>query len=118
MILWGLSVIASSTISSFGWHIFFKLVLGATQAGYRTLIRFMPCIIVYIVSFYTKEESATRFTLVFGGASVAEVIFELLSNSASRADETMDVTGWQWVFVLEGFLVIFLGIVTLYRPFM
>jgi MFS family permease len=93
-------------LTSYGWYVFFKLILGISQSG------FIACIIVYLVSFYTKEESATRFSYVFVGSSVAEALFELISNSASRADEQMDLSGWQWVFVVEGLVMIFLGIFT------
>ncbi len=77
-------------------------------------IRFVPCIVVYLLSYYTREETATRFAYVISVASVSQSFSELLSDYASQAPSHLGLSGWQWFLLMEGISGIIMGAIVWY----
>lgn len=110
-IAWGVIAAATAATSNTAGYTASRFFLGAAQAG------FLPCIVIYIVSFYTKEESATRFTYVIGLALVMQAFCGLFSHYVSRAEGYIGLAGWQLVYLLDGLFGISIGTLTLlYLP--
>jgi MFS family permease len=61
---WGLIACLSATVDTVGGFIVTKMLLGITQSG------FVACIILYIVYFYTKEESSFRLAAIISVKSI------------------------------------------------
>ncbi len=72
----------------------------------------MPSLLVYIASFFTKEESATRFAIVFSVAAMSQSFSELISDYVSQADHVHGLSGWQWYYIMEGVTGLIMGIAT------
>ncbi|KAJ3368838.1 hypothetical protein HDU91_000261 [Kappamyces sp. JEL0680] len=108
---WGLNVIITAFLDNFLWFVIARMTLGIFQAG------FVPCILVYISSFYTKEETATRLACVFSFAAISQSFSELISDYVSQADHLHGLSGWQWYYITEGLNGLLMGIATLlYLP--
>ena len=83
--------------------------IGVNQLSHYS---FVACILVYIVSFFTREESATRVAYVISVASISQSFSELLSDYISQSPSKLGLSGWQWVYVIEGIIGCVMGIVT------
>ncbi|KAI8930172.1 major facilitator superfamily domain-containing protein [Entophlyctis helioformis] len=105
-VCWG--IITASTAGATNWPGFLvtRLLLGIVQSG------FVPAILVYVVYFYTKEESATRYSFIVSWATAASSISGLFTHYVSRADGQGGIAGWQWTYIMEGLIGIFMGVVT------
>lgn len=105
MVLWGLV----STLTMFvqtPWQFYtLRVLLGATEAG------FFPGIILYLSYWYPANRRAAITSLFFVGVPVAGLIGTPLSGwIMSYFAGYMGLKGWQWMFLLEGLPVIFLGV--------
>nr|KAJ3418563.1 hypothetical protein HK105_008164 [Polyrhizophydium stewartii] len=95
---WGLIAMSAAGITNWAGFLVTRLFLGMVQAG------FLPCVLLYMVYFYTKEELATRLAYVITCATAAASISGLILHYIARMDGFMGLAGWQLTFVLEGLL--------------
>ena len=51
---------------------------------------------------YKREESQRRFSLFFGSATLAGAFGSLLASAIQTMDGTRGLSGWRWIFILEG----------------
>ena len=64
----------------------------------------------YILSmWYKREEAQRRFTLFFGSATLAGAFGSLLASAIQKMDGTRGLSGWRWIFILEGMATIILS---------
>lgn len=105
-IIWGLMAAVSAGATNSAGFISTRFFLGATQGG------FVPCIILYIVYFYTKEEYAVRFASIISVATALQAMCGFISHHVARADGYMGLAGWQFVFLLDGLFGIIMGVIT------
>ncbi|KAJ3193151.1 hypothetical protein HK101_005338 [Irineochytrium annulatum] len=73
-----------------------RVLLGATQAG------FVPCVLLYLALFYTRDERTVRLSLVVGVATCASAFSAVLSKSIESLDGAWGMAGWRWLFLIEG----------------
>ncbi|KAL5032970.1 hypothetical protein RTP6_000994 [Batrachochytrium dendrobatidis] len=104
---WGLIAATTASTSNFAGFLVTRIFLGIVQAG------FVPCILLYVVSFYTKEELATRFSYIISSATAVSSASGLITHYLARADGVMGLAGWQWTFIVQGFLGVTMGCITL-----
>jgi len=109
LITWGLAstatMLAVGPNSLYG----FRLLLGIAEAG------FIPGVFLYLTYWFPASYRA-RATGLF---LIAQPITMALGASASglilqHANGAMGLAGWRWLFFLEGFPTVILGIITLY----
>lgn len=109
LITWGLAssatMLAMGPSSLYG----FRLLLGIAEAG------FIPGVFLYLTYWFPATYRA-RATGLF---LIAQPITMAVGASASglilqHANGWMGVAGWRWLFFLEGFPTVILGIITLY----
>ncbi|OAJ36921.1 hypothetical protein BDEG_21021 [Batrachochytrium dendrobatidis JEL423] len=86
---WGLIAATTASTSNFAGFLVTRIFLGIVQAG------FVPCILLYVVSFYTKEELATRFSYIISSATAVSSASGLITHYLARADGVMGLAGWQ-----------------------
>ncbi|KAJ8326855.1 hypothetical protein O5D80_004290 [Batrachochytrium dendrobatidis] len=104
---WGLIAATTASTSNFAGFLVTRIFLGIVQAG------FVPCILLYVVSFYTKEELATRFSYIISSATAVSSASGLITHYLARADGVMGLAGWQWTFIVQGLLGVTMGCITL-----
>jgi MFS family permease len=104
MISWG--VIASATMFVRGASSFYALrfLLGIAEAG------FFPGIIYYLTRWFPQRERAHAIALFMTATALAGVIAGPLSGVLLTLHGFGGLSGWQWLFLLEGIPAIAMGI--------
>ena len=88
-----------------------RLLLGAAEAG------FTPGIIYYLSCWYPRSDRARAMSFFYIGATLASVIGLPLSGLLLKLNGVMGISGWRWLFLLEGLPALLLGFVVLsYLP--
>ena len=106
MVTWGI-ISASMALVSGVWSFYtLRFLLGVAEAG------FFPGIILYLTYWYPAQYRA-RFLAAFAIAvPVSTVIGAPISGLLLGLNGAMGLTGWQWLFIIEGIPSVLLGIVT------
>jgi ACS family tartrate transporter-like MFS transporter len=111
MITWGIVAAGMAFVQSANQLYGMRLLLGAAEAG------FTPGIIYYLSQWYPKTDRAKAMSFFYIGAALASVIGLPLSGAFLHLDGYFGVSGWRWLFLLEGLPAVILGIVVLrYLP--
>lgn len=104
MLCWGLI----TTIQAFIWGkaalITTRLLIGVFEAG------FYPTCIVYLGSFYSRFDLATRIGLFYGQYAIASAFSGALSYAIFQVSHAW-LKPWQLLFLIEGVLTCVLGAV-------
>ena len=108
MVTWG--VIASAMMFvrgpvSLSWM---RFLLGAAEAG------FFPGMVLYLTYWFPAERRAKAMSSFFVATAIAGVIGGPVSAVCLKMVGTAGLTGWQWVFLLEGLPSIVLGVAVLF----
>jgi MFS family permease len=86
-----------------------RFLLGAAEAG------FFPGVILYLTYWYPAEYRARIVGLLSLALPVAGLIGSPLSGGIlSGMDGLASVSGWQWLFIVEGAPAIFLGVFAMF----
>ena len=111
MISWG--VVAMAMIAVRGTASFFaiRFVLGLAEAG------FFPGVILYLTFWFPAREQARAVALFMTATALAGVIAGPVSGALLELHGLAGLSGWQWLFILEGLPAVILGLlVLLYLP--
>ncbi|TPX70901.1 hypothetical protein SpCBS45565_g01495 [Spizellomyces sp. 'palustris'] len=103
---WGLVSACSAAVRDVSGWVVTRVLVGVLQAG------FLPGLMVYIVSFYTREEWATRLSWIVSSATVAVSFFGIFADWGTRFDGVHGLQTWRWMCVSDGLLSIALAVVT------
>ncbi len=105
MITWGIVATANAFVfdrySLYGM----RFILGAAEAG------FFPGLMVYVTQWFPARERAGAVTLFMIGSPISVIFGAPLSTAILSVDGAWGLSGWQWLFVLEGLPAIGLGII-------
>lgn len=111
MVTWG--VISTAMMFTDGVTSFYVLrfLLGVAEAG------FFPGMILYLTYWFPERERAKTVALFMTANALAGVIGGPLSGALLTMDGAAGLSGWQWLFLLEGLPAVLLGgVVLLYLP--
>ncbi|OPB36461.1 MFS permease [Trichoderma guizhouense] len=105
---WGIIATLTGLVESYGSLIACRLLLGVVEAG------LFPGLSVYLTFFYTKHELALRIGYLFVSAAIAGALGGLLAYGIGHMDGVRGMSGWRWIFIIEGIPSVVLGVVTLF----
>ena len=109
MISWGVISSAMMFVDSVASFYVLRFLLGAAEAG------FFPGIILYLTYWYPAHRRARMVALFMSGVAVAGVVGGPLSGWIMKTFAGLHgLSGWQWLFLLEGVPSVLLGIWTLF----
>ncbi|BGP19607.1 hypothetical protein JCM10213v2_007702 [Rhodosporidiobolus nylandii] len=102
MISWGAVMACMAAVTSYGGLITCRVLLGLFEGSYFTSI-------IFAWSFwYTPAEMAPRVLYLYVANSSSGGFSGLLAYGISFTNGRL--AGWQWLFIIEGLLTVFLGI--------
>lgn len=107
MISWGVVSTGMVCVHSAASFYAVRLLLGIMEAG------FFPGIIFYLANWIPVRERARTVALFMTSTSLAGVIGGPVSGALLQLKGVLGLTGWQWLFLIEGIPAILLGFVTL-----
>jgi D-galactonate transporter len=109
MISWGLISSALMFANSVASFYVLRFLLGAAEAG------FFPGIILYLTYWYPAPRRARMVALFMSGVAVAGIVGGPLSGWIMKTFAGLyGLSGWQWLFLLEGLPSVLIGIWTLF----
>jgi len=107
MISWGLVAAAMAVVSGETSFYVMRFLLGVAEAG------FFPGIILYLTYWFPAAERARIVSLFMAAVPLATVVGGPVSGALLELHGLWGLTGWQWLFIVEGLPAIVLGVITL-----
>lgn len=102
--IWGVVMTSTGVIKDFAGFASVRILLGVTEAG------MLPGISFTLTKWYKKEELQTRQALFYCSACIAGAFGGLLAWVISKMDNKGNLSGWRWIFILEGALTILVAV--------
>ncbi|MBT2720591.1 MFS transporter [Bacillus sp. ISL-46] len=108
MITWGIVVVLQGFIQSATHLYILRFLLGAAEAG------FVPGIILYLTFWFRARERGKATALFFVALPLSALIGAPLSTWIMDTISWSGLAGWRWMFILEGFPAVILGVVVIF----
>jgi ACS family tartrate transporter-like MFS transporter len=108
MISWGVVAIAMAAVRGAASFYLLRFLLGVAEAG------FFPGMVFYLTYWFPAREQARAIALFMTASPLAGVIGAPLSGILLAMDGALGLSGWQWLFVLEGAPSVILGVMVLF----
>jgi len=107
MISWGIIAILMGFIQTRAQFYTARFILGAAEAG------FFPGIIVYLSHWFRYADRAKAVALFMAAIPVSNIIGSPVSGLLLGVN-WFGLSGWRWLFIIEGAPAIIFGVVTLF----
>ncbi|HJW38653.1 MAG TPA: MFS transporter [Candidatus Udaeobacter sp.] len=105
MVSWGAISVAMMFVRTTPTFYILRFLLGAAEAG------FFPGVIYYLSQWYPEAQRARAIAAFMTAVPVSGVIGGPLSGGLLELNGVCGLTGWQWLFLVEGLPAILLGII-------
>ena len=105
MISWGLVSAAMSLVIGPNSFYTMRLLLGAAEAG------FFPGVAFYLSTWFSAEYRTRIIAWFMVAIPISSVIGGPVSGFLLALDGVLGLTGWQWLFIVEGLPAVLVGIV-------
>ena len=105
MVTWGMLAVAMMFVRSAMSFYVLRFLLGVAEAG------FLPGIIYYLSNWYPAEQRARAVSMFMIGIPLAIVVGGPVAGLLLGMNGLLGLSGWQWLFLLEGAPAIVLGVV-------
>jgi ACS family tartrate transporter-like MFS transporter len=107
MVSWGMVTVLTAFIHSAAQFYLVRFFLGAAEAS------FFPGIIVYLTHWFTTKDRARAVAAFYVAAPVAVFLGSAIAGSVLGV-HWLGISGWRWLFIIEGIPAILLGVVTFF----
>ncbi|HLK05401.1 MAG TPA: MFS transporter [Candidatus Acidoferrum sp.] len=107
MISWGAVTIGTGFIHTANQFYVARLLLGAAEAG------FFPGMIVYLTHWFVAPDRAKAIGSLYAGLPAASVVGSLMAGWLLSL-HWLGMTGWRWLFIVEGIPPVVLGVITFF----
>jgi ACS family tartrate transporter-like MFS transporter len=107
MIGWGIISMAMMFVVGQSSFYAMRVLLGIAEAG------FFPGMVLYLTYWIPAADRARAGALFMTAAPVAVLVGAPLSESLLSLDGWLGLAGWQWLFLVEGFPAVVLGVIAL-----
>lgn len=107
MVLWGGATVATSLVSDATTFYVLRFLLGVFEAG------FAPGIIYFLTRWYPRHKMGRTMAILMCALPVGSIAGGLASGAIiEHFSGVAGLSGWQWMFILEGIPALILGVVT------
>ena len=104
MVSWGLVLACHCAVKSKSGLYAARFFLGLCEAG------MFPGVISQLIYWYRPDELSVRLTYFYILGAFSSVVTGALSYGCSLIDGRGNLSGWQWLFLIEGITTVLLGI--------
>lgn len=104
MISWGVAAMAMTAVRGASSFFALRFILGLAEAG------FFPGVIFYLTFWFPGREQARAVALFMTATALAGVIAGPVSGALLELHGLAGLSGWQWLFILEGLPAVMLGV--------
>ncbi|RKG34320.1 MFS transporter [Acinetobacter rongchengensis] len=108
MVTWGIIAGGMAFIESSTSFYVMRFLLGIAEAG------FFPGIILYLSFWFPARNRAGVIALFMAAAPIATAIGSPISAALLEMHGIMGLAGWQWMFLIEAFPAVILGVVVFF----
>jgi ACS family tartrate transporter-like MFS transporter len=105
MVSWGLVAMAMVFVRTPAQFYIGRFALGVAEAG------FFPGVIFYVAQWFPIELRARSISRFYVAWPLSVVVMGVLAGALMGLDSHLGMTGWQWLFAVEGFPAVILGVV-------
>jgi len=109
MLSWGVATLALALASGPASFAGLRFLLGVAEAG------FFPGIILYLTYWFPLAYRARTVALFMTATPLAGLLGSPVSGWILTLHETLGLSGWQWLFILEGIPAVVLGLAVYWR---
>ncbi|WP_368356392.1 MFS transporter, partial [Desulfolutivibrio sulfodismutans] len=109
LVSWGLATVALSLAVGPTSFAALRFLLGVAEAG------FFPGVILYLTAWFPLAHRAKAVALFMTATPLAGLIGSPVSGWILEMHQMLGLSGWQWLFLLEGIPAVALGIVLYFR---
>lgn len=109
MVSWGLVSMSMALVRDETTFYALRFLLGVAEAG------FFPGIILYLTYWFPAQRRARAIALFASASALGGLIGSPLSGALLELDGLLGWRGWHWLFVLEGFPAVLLGVAVWWR---
>ncbi|CAP60904.1 uncharacterized protein PODANS_0_870, partial [Podospora anserina S mat+] len=104
MVAWGICTTLMGIVHNYAGLMAVRAVLGIAEGG------LFPGITYYITMWYRRHECGLRMAIFFSAATAAGAFGGLLARGIVEMRGVGGLSGWQWIFILEGILTVIIAI--------
>ncbi|BEI84466.1 hypothetical protein CcaverHIS002_0410700 [Cutaneotrichosporon cavernicola] len=108
VIIWGGISLANGFCKTYAQVLACRLLLGVCEAALS------PCLVLYMTTFYRREELALRLCYLYMSSALSGVIGGLIAAGFLKMDGLQGLRGWQWLYIIEGAITILVGIIVFF----
>jgi ACS family tartrate transporter-like MFS transporter len=108
MITWGLISGAMAFVQGATSFYALRFLLGAAEAG------FFPGIILYLSYWFPARQRAAVTAIFMAAAPLSTVLGSPVSGALLEMHGIFGLSGWQWMFIVEGVPAVLLGVAVLF----
>lgn len=104
MVIWGIASTATMFATGPNSLYILRMLVGIAEAG------FLPGLLLYLTYWFPANYRARANALFIVAIPVTMTLGSLVSGYILSMDGLMSLRGWQWMFLLEGFPSVLLGV--------
>ncbi|KAI1818417.1 MFS general substrate transporter [Poronia punctata] len=106
MFFWGASMTGMGFCYNYSGLLAARWFLGLAEAG------LFPGVNYYLSCWYKRSEFGVRAAIFFSAAALAGSFGGLLAAAIEKMDGIGGLSGWRWIFILEGLLTVVIAVVS------
>ncbi|KAF6810846.1 hypothetical protein CSOJ01_06061 [Colletotrichum sojae] len=104
MALWAVVSTLTAIAKDFKGLLLTRFFLGITEAP------FYPGALYMLAMFYTRQEIATRISILFTANICGTAFAGLIAIGVFQIDQVADLSGWRWLFIIQGIITFVISI--------
>ncbi|EPS26485.1 hypothetical protein POX_g09219 [Penicillium oxalicum] len=104
--VWGIITMCLGFVQNYAGFVAVRALLGVAEGG------LLPGMVLYLSSFYRREDLALRIGLFYTAASLSGAFGGLLARGLAEIGPRGGLEGWRWILIIEGILTFACGILS------
>jgi MFS family permease len=103
VVLWGAVMIGMGFVKDWQELAALRVILGILEAG------FFPSCVYLLSTWYSRYDVGKRYSVFYILGSLASACAGILAYGLMQMNGLAGLTGWRWIFIIEGILTVILG---------